>query len=138
MTSRTFRAAGLALAAISFARAADKPRVFIADRQPFQVSGGTEDVKGSLLVASGATSESVQVMKYFAEFCPDVIVTSSRDKAQYIVMVHAEEVNPGTPFYRGNRLAVFNREDDLIYSSSARLLKNAVRDTCAGLTKKKP
>jgi hypothetical protein len=46
-----------------------------------------------------------------------------------------ESPNPTTPFVKGNKVAVFNREDDLVYSDSTRYLSNAVKSTCSAVLK---
>ena len=117
--------------------AAEKPRIFIAGRDPVQITGETAsgDAKGSLTVTrSGTASQDVAVLKTFLERCPAVVVTGNAEKADYIVRVNHDEVSPATPFVAGNKIAVFNREDELIYGTSARLLRNAVKDACKAIT----
>jgi hypothetical protein len=102
---------------------ANKPRVFVADSQPIRISR-------SGVVSSAGT---VEVMKNFAALCPEIVVTSSRDRASYEVRVDYDPVGPATPFYRGNKVAVFNKDEDLIYSGSTRLLKPSVKGACAAI-----
>lgn len=116
---------------------ADKPRVFVTESHPLQVAGDASagDIKGSILVSGGTTRENVQVMKTFLETCPAVVVTSNRDKADFIVRLDHEGTNPSTLFVRGNKVAVFNREEDLIFSDATRLLNTAVKGACAAIMK---
>src|SRR5262245_491979 len=116
---------------------ADKLRVFITESQALQLTGDAAvgDTKGSLLVTGGTSPDSVEVMKNFGRWCPDVIVTANREKADYIVRLDHEGANPATPFVRGNKVAVFNKAQDLIYSNSTRFLSNAVKDACRAITK---
>ena len=120
------------------AQDARKIRVFVTESQPLQVAGGgaAGDAKGSLLVSGGNTPENVEVMKNFSQLCPQVVVTANRDKAEYVIRLDHEGANPTTPFVRGNKVAVFNKDEDLVYSGSTRLLSNAVKDACAAIVRK--
>ena len=115
--------------------AAEKPRVFITESQSMQLSGDAAlgEAKGSLAFTGGTSPQNVEVMKTFIQRCPEVIVTSNRDKADYIVRLDREEPNPTTPFVRGNKVAIFNKDEDLIYGHSTRLLGNAVKGACAAI-----
>jgi len=116
--------------------AAEKPRVFITESQSLQLSGDASlgEAKGSLLVTGGTSPQNIEVMKNFLQRCPGIIVTAKREKADFIVRLDHEEASPATPFVRGNKVAVFNKEQDLIYSGSTRLLSNAVKGACAAIT----
>jgi hypothetical protein len=122
---------------ISLSAAADKPRIFITESQALQLSGETAlgDTKGALSLTGGTSPQSVEVMKMFLRRCPDVVITSNREKADYIVRIDHEALNPTTPFVRGNKVAVFNRDEELVYGGSTRLLGNAVKDACAAITR---
>ncbi len=116
--------------------AAEKPRVFITESTALQVSGDASvaEMKGSLALTGGASPQNVEVMKAFAEHCPAVIVTANREKAEYLVRLDHEAINPTTPFTHGNKVAVFDRNGDLLYSHSSRLLGSAVKGACAAIT----
>ena len=116
--------------------AADKPRIFVTESHPVQVSGDVSggDLKGALSFSGGASPENTEVMKAFVQHCPDVLITADQDKAQYTVRLDHEPRNPFTPFEHGNKVAVFNQQKDLIYSGSTHLLGNAVRAACAAIT----
>ena len=113
--------------------AAEKPRVFITDSGSVSVSGDAAagDAKGSLSLTAGSSPQNLQVIKTFSERCPEVAITANRDKAAYVVRLDHEPASPVTPFTRGNKVAVFDKNDDLIYTSSSRLLPNAVKAACA-------
>jgi hypothetical protein len=114
---------------------ADKPRVLITEsRSLIMGDASIGDTKGSLLVTGGTSPQNVEVMKIFTQRCPGVIVTANREKADYIVRLDHEETSPATPFVRGNKVAVFNKDQDLIYSNSTRFLGNAVKDACRAIT----
>jgi hypothetical protein len=118
------------------AAGAEKPRVFITESQALQLSGraAAGDAKGSLLMTGGTSPQSVEVMKSFTQLCPGVVVTASREKADYVVRLDHEDSNPTTLFVKGNKVAVFNKDQDLVYSGSTRLLGNAVKGACAAIT----
>jgi hypothetical protein len=116
-------------------RAADKPRIFLAGSDPVQVTGEalTGDVKSSLAVTRSGASGDVTVIKTFLERCPGVVVTTDREKASYVVHVETDSPNPTTPFVRANKAAVFDRNGEIVYATSARLLRNAVKSACAAI-----
>jgi hypothetical protein len=109
--------------------AAEKPRIFITE------SGVTEITAENLEVRKGVSSENIEVLKSFLKQCPEIAVTRSRDKADYTVRFDRETPSPITPFVKGNKVAVFDRNDDLIYSESSRYLSGVVKGTCSALLK---
>ena len=64
----------------------------------------------------------------------NVAVTANRDKADYLVRFDHEGASPTTLFVGGNKVAVFDKNEDLVYSASTRLLGNAVKGACAAIT----
>lgn len=108
-----------------------KIRIYITESGAIQISGP------SMALTGPTTSENIEVMKAFQRHCPSVAVTADRDKADFIVRLDRESPSPVTPFVRGNKVAVFNREADLVYSHSSRLLAPAVKGACAAVTKRK-
>ena len=69
----------------------------------------------------------------FIQRCPGVVITANREKADYLVRLDHEEINPTTLFVHGNKVAVFNKNEDLIYSNSTRLLNTAVKNACSAI-----
>lgn len=126
----------LLVAGTALAAAAQKPRVFITESGSAQASGDAAagDAKGSLAFTGGASPQSVEVMKAFVRYCPAVVVTASREKADYLVRLDHEAINPTTPFVHGNKVAVFDKKEDLMYSNSTRILSSAVKGACAAIT----
>ena len=124
----TFLTLGVALAA-------EKPRVFITESQALNVTNDAAagDSKSALSLTGGNTPQSLDVIKSFTQRCPEVLVTGDREKADYLVRLDHEAVNPTTPFLRGNKVAVFDKSSDLVYSSSARILGNVVKGACAAI-----
>ncbi|MBI2689523.1 MAG: hypothetical protein HYX27_24715 [Acidobacteria bacterium] len=120
--------AGLVLAAAATS-AEPKVRLFITESGALQISSHA-------MALTGPTSaENIEVMKAFQKHCPAVAITADREKADFIVRLDRETPSPVTPFVRGNKVAVFNRDADLIYSSSSRTLAPAVKGACAAVRK---
>ena len=130
------RTAVPALVMAAVLAAAEKPRVFITESAAPKLSGNGSvgQLKGSLAFTGGTSPENVEVMKTFSRRCRDVIVTANRDKADYVVRLDHEPINPTTPFVHGNKVAVFDKKEDLIYSDSTRLLSTAVSGACSAIT----
>jgi hypothetical protein len=115
--------------------ATEKPRIFVTESQALQLSGEAAigDAKGGLSVAGGTSPQNVEVMKTFLRRCPAVLVTGNRDKADFVVRLDHQEPDPTTLFVRGNKVAVFDKNDDLIYSTSTRTLTSAVKSACEAI-----
>lgn len=124
---------GLAMSTILVA--AGKPRVFITESPSEQLSGSGSvgEMKGSLAFTGGTSPQNVEVMKAFSRNCRNAIVTANRDKADYVIRLDHDAISPTTPFVHGNKVAVFNKNQDLIYSNSTRLLSSAVKDACTAI-----
>jgi hypothetical protein len=136
MKTTSFRAALLATVLAVAGSAAQKPRVFITESTAAQASGDVAagDAKGSLAFAGGTSPQSIEVIKAFVRYCPAVTVTASHEKADYQVRLDHEAINPTTPFVHGNKVAVFDKNEDLVYSNSTRILSSAVKDACRAIT----
>jgi hypothetical protein len=114
------------------AAAVERPRVFITESQAAQVTGeaAVGQATGTLSFSGGTSPSNVQVMKVFQQQCPVVVITANREKADYVIRLDHEAVGPTTPFMRGNKVAVFDKNEDLIYANTTKLLSNAVKDAC--------
>lgn len=133
----TFACPALLVFAMSaFGGPAQKPRVFITESGSPQASGDAAvgDAKGSLAIVGGTSPQNIEVMRAFSQHCPGVIVTADRDKAEYLIRLDHDPINPTTPFVHGNKVAVFDKSDDLIYSNSTRTLGSAVKGACTAIT----
>jgi hypothetical protein len=117
------------------AAAAERPRVFITESQTVHLSGDAAagDASGSLSFSGGSSSQNTEAIRVFTKRCPDVVVTSNPDKADYVVRLDHEGLNPGTPFVHGNKVAIFDAHEDLIHSDATRLLRNAVKNACQAI-----
>ncbi len=133
---RLFAVYGLVGATAVYGAAAEKPRVFVTESQALQLSGDATvgDAKGNVSLAGGASREIVEVMRAFRRYCPDVVVTANREKAAYVVRLDHEAPGPTTPFVHGNKVAVFDTHDDLIYTDSTHTLGSAVKGACRAMT----
>ena len=88
---------------------------------------GSGDVWGSSV---GGTTEpqTVEVMKQLRRFCPSVEVTSNRNAATYLIL-HERQAG-GTFGGNRNNVAVFGKDDVLLYADGATKLDNSVKDLC--------
>lgn len=126
---------GLMLAVGVVAVAQEKPRVFVTDSDSWETSGGfaggNSGGNGGVAGRSsgGARPQTAEIMKTFSERCPGVVVTINRDRADYVVILEHE--GGKDLFRRDNKLAVFNKDGDMVLSGSTRSLGNAVKDACA-------
>lgn len=120
------------------ASAGEKPRVFITDSKSWEISGGFGAGGGVATgaVRGGAKPQTAEIMKTFGERCPEVVVTMKQERADYIILLDHEG---GKALARkDNKVAVFNRGGDMIYSGSTRTLGNAVKDACTAIRKDPP
>lgn len=118
--------------------ASEKPRVFITDSNSWEMSGGFGASGGTAAgrVSGGARPQSAEIMKTFGERCPEVIVTNRQEKADYVILLDHEG---GKGYARkDNKVVVFNKDGDMIFSGSTRALGNAVKDACSAIMKQLP
>jgi hypothetical protein len=115
----------------STAFAGDNPRVFITDSASWEVGGGgvIVDATGASRGSGGARPQTAEIVKTFNQRCPNVIITSRKEKADYIVLLDHEGGKDAIS--RDNKIAIFsNGSGDAIFSRSTRSLGNAVKDAC--------
>jgi hypothetical protein len=126
------------IAGAGMAFAADKPRVYVTDSHSLQLASETAspDAKSGFVISGHASPESIEVIRALSAQCPGVVVTSNREKADFVVRFDREGPSPVTPFVRGNKVAVFNKNEDLIYSASTRMLTPAVKGVCKAIGQK--
>jgi hypothetical protein len=122
-------------ASMAAAESANPIRIFVVGSQTLQLSGDASigETDASLQVAGGSSKEYVEVLRNFMKHCPAVIITSNQDRADYVVRIEHEAANPGTLFERANKVAIYNKEEDLIYTNATRFLSSAVKDACRQL-----
>jgi hypothetical protein len=112
-----------------------KTRVYITDSQSWQVSGGwgAAGDTGGGTTQGGARPQTAEIIKTFGERCPDLTVSNNRDKANYVVILD-HEGGKGALSHK-NKVAVFNRDGDSIFSHSTMSLGNSVKDACEAIRK---
>ena len=90
----------------------------------FSGSGGTW---GSSV---GGTTEpqTIEVMKQLRRFCPNVRITADRAAADFLIL-HERQAG-GTSGGNRNNIAVFGKDDLLVYAEGAMKLDNSVKDLC--------
>ena len=80
--------------------------------------------------SAGGTTEpqSIEVMKQLRRFCPAVRITSDRTTADYLIL-HERQAG-GTFGGNRNNVAVFDKNDTLVYADGATQLDNSIEDLC--------
>lgn len=115
--------------------ASGQVRVFVTESTSWSVSG-TETVvegDGGGHMQGGAKPQTAEIMKTISRKreCAGVIVTINREKADYILLL--ERVGGRDIIAKDNKMALFNRDGDMVASSSTRSLGNAVKDACLAI-----
>lgn len=110
-----------------------KPRVFITDSKSWEIAGGLGAGENAAAgaVKGGARPQTAEIMKTFGERCEETIVTIKQDNADYLVLLDHE--GGKNAVRKDNKVAVFNKNGDMIYSGSTRSLGNAVKDACKAI-----
>ena len=112
-------------------------RVYVSDSQSWEIRGGWSAAGnrrswgGSGYQAGGARPQTAEIIKTFNQRCPEVTVTNNVEKADFAVLLDHE----GGKGYalRRNKIAVFNRGGDVVFSDSTRSLGNCVKDACVAI-----
>jgi hypothetical protein len=118
-----------------------KTRVFVTDSQSWETRGGSSaggNKNGwgaSSWMAGGARPQTAEIIKTLNQRCPELTVTNNLSKADF-VMTLDHEGGKGLLAHR-NKVAVFNRDGDDIFSDSTRELGNSVKDACAAMLNSK-
>jgi hypothetical protein len=112
-----------------------KLRIYISDSQSWEVSGGwaASNGSGGGHESGGARPRTAEIIKTFNQRCPEYVVTNSKERANYAVILD-HEGGKGALRHR-NKVAVFNRDGDVIFSDSTRELGNSVKNACAAIGK---
>jgi hypothetical protein len=112
-----------------------KIRIYVSDSQSWEMTGGWGAANGSGggYESGGARPQTAEIIKTFNQRCPEYTITNNKERAIYAVILD-HEGGKGLLRHR-NKLAVFNREGDAIFSDSTRELGNSVKDACAAIGK---
>ena len=119
----------LAVASVS-QTAPEKTRVFVTESNSWQIKGGiaTVDDAGGGATRGGARPQTAEIIKTFRERCPNFIITMNKEKADYIVLLDHE--GGKDIIRRDNKVVIFHKDGDAVYSGATRSLGNAVKDSC--------
>jgi hypothetical protein len=113
-----------------------RPRVFVTDSQSWAAIGSfsTANGIGGGGMAGGSSPQTVEVIDDFAKQCVSVTVTNDKSKADYIVLFDRDAAaKTRTVLSRADKIAIFKRNGDLVYSGKSRSVANTVKDACAAL-----
>jgi hypothetical protein len=114
-----------------------KTRVFVTDSQSWETRGGSSaggnrnGWGGSSWMAGGARPQTAEIIKTLNERCPELTVTNNLQRADFVLTLD-HEGGKGLLAHR-NKVAVFNRDGDDVFSASTRELGNSVKDACAAM-----
>jgi hypothetical protein len=110
-----------------------KPRIFVTESDSWAMSGGWSQSggKGSGHMSGGARPQTAEIIKTFGKRCPDLVVNNNKERADFVVILD-HEGGKGVARKR-NKIAVFNRSGDSIFSDSTRSLGNSVKDSCSAI-----
>ena len=118
-----------------------KTRVFVTDSQSWETRGGSSaggnrnGWGGSSWMAGGARPQTAEIIKTLNERCPELTVTNNLPKADFVLTLD-HEGGKGLMAHR-NKVAVFNRDGDDVFSASTRELGNSVKDACTAMLNSK-
>lgn len=116
-----------------------KTRVFVTDSQSWETHGyswlhGNEaGLSGGSVSKGGARPQTVEIIKTVGERCPGVIVTNQPPRANYILSLD-HEGGKGLLRVR-NKVVVFDRNGDSIFSDSTLTLGESVQRACEAIKK---
>jgi hypothetical protein len=119
-----------------------RTRVFVTDSQSWStygyswLHGNDAGLSGGSVSQGGARPQTVEIIKTIGERCPEVVVTNQPPRATYVVTLD-HEGGKGLLRVR-NKVAVFNRIGDSIFSDSTLTLGEAVQRACSAIKKDSP
>ncbi len=112
-----------------------KVRVFVTESNSWSVSGEAAGIRGTGggSLQGGAKPQTAEIMKTINKRreCRGIVVTINRDKADYVLML--ERVGGRGVVQKDNKMALFDRDGDMVATSSTRSLGNAVKDACQAI-----
>jgi hypothetical protein len=126
--------------------AARRVRVYVTDSQSWEIRGGwglsgsrnngSGSVSGSGFESGGARPQTAEIIKTFNQRCPKITITNNVQRADFAVTLD-HEGGKGLLAHR-NKIVVFNREGDAIFSDSTRELGSSVTDACQAILSLRP
>jgi hypothetical protein len=118
-----------------------KTRVLVTDSQSWESrgyssAGGNSNGWGSSSSFSGgARPQTAEIIKTLNERCPQITVTSRLDRADFVLTLDHE--GGKALLQHHNKIAVFNKDGDVIFSKSTISLGNSVKDACQVMSEAK-
>lgn len=108
-------------------------RVYVTDSQSWEIRGGWTANRsgGGGYTAGGARPQTAEIIKTLNQRCPGVTVTNRVENAAFAITLDHE--GGKALLSRHNKLVVFNRDGDAIFSVSTRALGNSVKDACEAI-----
>lgn len=113
---------------------AQQPRVFVTDSKSWEMrgtAGGNWSGWGGT-TSGGARPQTAETIKTFQERCTEVRINNRPEKADYVVVLEHEGGKGWGQ--KDNKIAVFNSEGDLVFSSSTVTLGGAVQGACVAIS----
>jgi hypothetical protein len=113
--------------------------VFVTDSQSWETHGYSwlhgydASVNGGSVSKGGARPQTVEIIKTLGERCPELIVTNQPQRANYILTLD-HEGGKGLLRVR-NKVVVFDRNGDGVFSDSTLTLGEGVQRACNGIRK---
>jgi hypothetical protein len=113
--------------------AADKPRVYVTDRDGYRESGTAvvTNGTGAAHFSGGTRRMSTEQVKTLAKNCSSVMITADQSKANYVVVWDNRPQEDLKWGQRANEYTVYNGEGDLVGSGSTHRLSTAAKEICA-------
>lgn len=107
-----------------FAVGAEKPRVFVADRDSFEASGSAVAVK------AGVRRFNSEQIGALSKSCPAIAVTNVREKANFLVMWDTTSWEQTSWSGYQNQFSIYAKNGDLIQTGKAHRVSAAAKDIC--------
>lgn len=115
--------------------ASGQVRVFVTESTSWSVEGSDaiHEGEGIGTLKGGSKPQTAEIMKTIGKRreCRGVVVTINRDRADYILIL--ERLGGSDILSKDNKMALFNRDGDMVASSSTRSLGNAVKNACVAI-----
>ena len=118
-----------------------KTRVLVTDSQSWETrgssaAGGNRNGWGaSSSFSGGARPQTAEIIKTLNQRCPQITVTNRLDKADFVLTLDHEGGKALLTHH--NKIAVFNKDGDVIFSKSTISLGNSVKDACQVMSEAK-
>jgi len=118
-----------------------KTRVLVTDSQSWETrgssaAGGNRNGWGaSSSFSGGARPQTAEIIKTLNQRCPQITVTNRLDKADFVITLDHE--GGKALLQHHNKIAVFNKDGDVIFSKSTISLGNSVKDACQVMSEAK-